>query len=271
MKLGFVCNDFEPRQRTAGGPRRNAARARPPKRPGERGTTAAPPVSASLRPLTEQHLAIFRRHMVEIVEMHFDLASDEIGSATLDPELRRALLGVPRHLFAPAQLAVMAYHDSPIPIGFDKTLSQPFIGALMLDLLQLRPGQRVLEVGTGLGYQAAVMAELGAEVFSVEVVEEFAEVAKARLASLGYFAEVRTGDGSRGWPEHAPFDAILVTAAAREPPPKLLEQLKPGGRMVVPLGGSDVQQLSVVTKSADGAPEAHALMPVRFTQLELER
>jgi len=222
-----------------------------------------------MKPLTEQHLATFRRHMVEIVDMHFDLASDEIGKDALDPDLRRALLDVPRHLFVPTQLAVAAYHDSPVPIGFDKTLSQPFIGALMLDLLDLRAGQRVLEVGTGLGYQAAVMAEMGAEVFSVEVVEEFAEAAKSRLAALGYFVEIRTGDGSRGWAEHAPFDAVLVTAAAPEPPPKLLDQLKPGGRMVIPLGGSDVQQLSVVEKTATGSTEVRPLMAVRFTQLEL--
>ena len=222
-----------------------------------------------MKPLTEQHLATFRRHMVEIVDMHFDLASDEIGKDALDPGLRRALMDVPRHLFVPTQLAVAAYHDGPVPIGFDKTLSQPFIGALMLDLLDLRAGQRVLEVGTGLGYQAAVMAEMGAEVFSVEVVEEFAEAAKSRLAALGYFVEIRTGDGSRGWAEHAPFEAILVTAAAPEPPPKLLDQLEPGGRMVIPLGGSDVQQLSVVKKTAAGAIEVRPLMAVRFTQLEL--
>ncbi len=222
-----------------------------------------------MKPLTEEHLAIFRRHMVEIVEMHFDLASDELGGRTLDPALRRALLEVPRHLFVPLQLAAAAYQDTPLPIGFDKTLSQPFIGALMLDLLELTPGTRVLEIGTGLGYQAAVMAEMGAEVFTVEVVEEFAEAAKARFAALGYQVEVRTGDGSRGWEEHAPFDAILVTAAAPEPPDKLVEQLAPGGRMVIPLGGGEVQQLSVVEKPLDGLVAIRALMPVRFTQLEL--
>jgi protein-L-isoaspartate(D-aspartate) O-methyltransferase len=221
-----------------------------------------------MKPLTEDHLAIFRRHMVEIVEMHFDLAGDELGGRTLDPALRRALLEVPRHLFVPLQLAAVAYQDTPLPIGFDKTLSQPFIGALMLDLLALTPGTRVLEVGTGLGYQAAVMAEMGAEVFSVEVVEEFAEAARARFEALGYRVEVRTGDGARGWDEHAPFDAILVTAAVPEPPARLVEQLAPGGRMAIPLGGGEVQQLSVVEKAIDGALETRALMPVRFTRLE---
>jgi len=222
-----------------------------------------------MKPLTEQHLAIFRRHMVEIVEMHFDLASDEIGKDAPGPELRRALLDVPRHLFVPTNLAALAYQDSPLPIGFDKTISQPFIGALMLDLLALQPGQRVLEVGTGLGYQAAVMAEMGCEVFSVEIVEEFAEAAEARFAALGYAVKVRVGDGSRGWDEHAPYDAILVTAAAPEPPFELVEQLKPGGRMVLPIGGPDVQKLSVIEKQGGGVAELREVMPVRFTQLEL--
>jgi len=178
-------------------------------------------------------------------------------------------MDVPRHLFVPANLAALAYQDSPLPIGFDKTISQPFIGALMLEVLELEPGQRVLEVGTGLGYQAAVMAELGCEVFSVEVVEEFAEAAQARFAALGYDVKVRAGDGARGWAEHAPYDAVLITAAAPEPPFDLLEQLRPGGRMVVPLGGLDVQKLSVVEKQDGGRAEVREIMPVRFTQLEL--
>jgi protein-L-isoaspartate(D-aspartate) O-methyltransferase len=222
-----------------------------------------------MKPLTEEHLAILRRHMVELVEIHYELASDEIGERALGPALRRALMKVPRHLFVPLPFAGAAYQDTPLPIGFDKTLSQPFIGALMLDLLELTPGTRVIEVGTGLGYQAAVMAEMGAEVFSVEVVEEFAEAAQQRVATLDYRIEVRAGDGTRGWSEHAPFDAILVTAAAPEPPDKLVEQLAPGGRMVIPLGDGEVQQLSVVEKALDGTIAILALMPVRFTRLEL--
>jgi len=222
-----------------------------------------------MKPMTEQHLALFRRHMVEIIEMHFDLSGEEIGKDAPDPHLRRALIDVPRHLFVPQSLMLMAYQDTPLPIGFDKTISQPFIGAVMLELLALAPGARVLEVGTGLGYQAAVMTEMGAEVFSVEVVEEFAEAAKARFAALGYDVEVRVGDGSRGWAEHAPFDRVLVTAAAAEPPAALIEQLRPGGRMVIPLGGEDVQQLSVVERATDGDTKIRAIMPVRFTQLEI--
>jgi protein-L-isoaspartate(D-aspartate) O-methyltransferase len=221
-----------------------------------------------MKPMGEQHLALLRRHMVEIVDMHFDLASDELGKDSVEPRLRGALLRVPRHLFVPHQLAVAAYQDTPLPIGFDKTISQPFIGALMLDLLDLSPGQRVLEVGTGLGWQAAVMAALGAFVWSVEIVEEFAEGARLRLAAEDHDVDIRVGDGSRGWPEHAPFDRILVTAAAPAPPTALSEQLAPGGRMVIPLGGKDVQQLSVVTKRADGAVSVREVLPVRFTQLE---
>lgn len=222
-----------------------------------------------MKPLTEQHLAILRRHMVEIVEMHFELASDETGGRMLDPALRRALLEVPRHVFVPAAFALASYQDSPVPIGFDKTLSQPFIGALMLDLLEVEPGMRVLEVGTGLGYQAAVMAEMGATVFSVEVVEEFAELAETRFAALGHDVQVRVGDGSRGWSEHAPFDAVLVTAATAEAPRELVEELRAPGRMVLPLGGPDVQQLTVIEKEADGAIHVRPGMAVRFTQLEL--
>ena len=217
-----------------------------------------------MKPMTEQHLAILRRHMVEIIDMHFDLASDEIGKDSLAPGIRRALLDVPRHLFVPQQLAALAYQDTPLPIGFDKTLSQPFIGAAMVDLLDVEPGQRILEIGTGLGYQAALMTEMGAHVWSVEIVEEFAEAAAARFAALGHDVAVRVGDGTRGWAEHAPFDAVLVTAAASAPPSALVEQLLPGGRMVIPLGGQDMQQLTLVEKRPDGALSLREIMPVRF-------
>jgi protein-L-isoaspartate(D-aspartate) O-methyltransferase len=207
--------------------------------------------------------------MVEIVDMHVDLASEELGKDALEPRLRTALLRVQRHLFVPAQLALAAYQDTPLPIGFDKTVSQPFIGALMLDLLDIEAGEKVLEVGTGLGYQAAVMAEMGAQLWSVEVVEEFAAEATMRLRAFGYGdVQIRSGDGSRGWSEHAPFDKILVTAAAPAPPPALIDQLRPGGRLVMPLGGKDVQQLAVIEKRLDGSLATREVMPVRFTQLE---
>ena len=221
-----------------------------------------------MKPMTEEHLAILRRHMVEVIDMHFDLAEDEIGRDALSPGFRAALMKVPRHLFVPGQLMVVSYQDTPLPIGFDKTVSQPFIGALMLELLGIGPGQKVLEVGTGLGWQAAVMSELGADVFSVEIVEEFAQAARLRLASLDHGVEIRVGDGSRGWSDHAPFERILVTAAAAEPPQALVDQLAPGGRMVIPLGGKEVQQLSVVERGAGGEIKTRHVLPVRFTQLE---
>jgi len=224
--------------------------------------------AAPMKPMTDEHLAILRRHMVEVIDMHFDLAEDEIGRDALSSGLRTALMKVPRHLFVPGQLMVVSYQDTPLPIGFDKTVSQPFIGALMLELLGIGPGQKVLEVGTGLGWQAAVMAELGADVFSVEIVEEFAQAARLRLASLDHGVEIRVGDGSRGWSDHAPFERILVTAAAAEPPQALVDQLAPGGRMVIPLGGKEVQQLSVVERGAGGEVTTRHVLPVRFTQLE---
>jgi protein-L-isoaspartate(D-aspartate) O-methyltransferase len=223
-----------------------------------------------MKPMTEQHLALFRRHMVELIELQFELASEEIGKERIDPALRRALIDVPRHLFVPQPLMLMAYQDTPLPIGFDKTISQPFIGALMIDLLDVEAGMRVLEIGTGLGYQAAVMAEIGAQLFSVEIVEEFAEAARERFGALGYCVETRIGDGSRGWADHAPYDRILVTAATAEPPSALIEQLMLGGRMVVPLGPEEVQQLSVIDKQLDGDVSIRQIMPVRFTRLEVE-
>jgi protein-L-isoaspartate(D-aspartate) O-methyltransferase len=223
-----------------------------------------------MKPMTEQHLAVLRRHMVEMIDIHYDLQSDEIGRDSPSPRVREAMLKIPRHLFVPPQLAAFAYRDTPLPLGFDKTVSQPFIGGLMIDLLNIHPGDRLLEVGTGLGYQAAILSEMGASVFSVEIVEEFAQEAKVRLAAIGHDnVFIRVGDGSRGWPEHAPFDKILVTAAARSVPNALIEQLKPGGCIVLPIGEEDqVQQLSVVEKSADGTAHSRALMQVRFTQLE---
>ena len=173
-----------------------------------------------MKPMSEQHFALLCRHMVELIGMHMDLMSDELGKSTLGERVAAALKEVPRHLFVPPQLTALAYHDAPLPIGFDKTISQPFVGALMIDLLAPQVGESVLEVGTGLGYQAAVLARLAGQVWSIEIVEEFAAAAKSRLQSLGVTnVAVRVGDGSRGWPEHAPFDKILVTAATRCPSP----------------------------------------------------
>jgi protein-L-isoaspartate(D-aspartate) O-methyltransferase len=222
-----------------------------------------------MKPMTEEHLAILRRHMVEVIGIHFDLASDEIGKAELDGRVKAAMLKVRRHLFVPAPLAAVAYHDTPLPIGFDKTVSQPFISALMSDLLEPQAHESVLEVGTGLGFQAAVLAELARRVWTVEVIEEFASHAEARLRQLGHRnVTVRVGDGSKGWAEHAPFDKILVTAAADEVPTALLDQLKPGGRLVMPVGPEEAQLLSVVDKTSGGKLEMRTIMPVRFSRLE---
>ena len=222
-----------------------------------------------MKPMSEQHFAILRRHMVELIELQLDLMSDEVGKSALDERVAAALLDVPRHLFVPAQLATLAYDDTPLPIGFDKTISQPLIAALMVDLLSPRPDDSVLEVGTGLGYQAAVLAQLARRVWSVEIVEEFAAAAESRLQELGLTnVTLRVGDGSRGWPEHAPFDKVLVTAAATQMPRPLVEQLKHGGRMVIPIGRAEAQQLTVVRKLSNGEVDAREVLPVRFTRLE---
>jgi len=222
-----------------------------------------------MKPMTEEHLAILRRHMVEVIALQADLMSEELGKPVLNERVMAAIGRVRRHLFVPPQLAAVAYHDTPLPIGFDKTVSQPFIGALMTDLLDPQPHEGVLEVGTGLGYQAAVLAELARQVWTVEVVEEFASHAQARLEQLGYGnVAVRVGDGTRGWAEHAPFAKILVTAAAEVPPRALLDQLAPGGRMVLPLGPEAAQQLTVINKAEDGQIRARTVIPVRFGLLE---
>ena len=221
-----------------------------------------------MKPMNEEHLAVLRRHMVEVIAIYADLESEQLGKAVLNERVMAAMLRVPRHLFVPAPAAPFAYQDMPLPIGFDKTVSQPFMVALMTDLLDPQPHEKVLEIGTGLGYQTAILAELAGQVWSVEIIEEFASHATALLRALGMAnVGIRIGDGSRGWPEHAPFDKILVTAAAEEAPPALLEQLKPGGRLVMPVG-SEVQLLTVIDKDAAGQLEARQLISVRFSRLE---
>ena len=225
-----------------------------------------------MKAMNEEHFAVLRRHMVELIAIHVELASHEIGKAALDERVMAAMGRVPRHRFVLEPLAPHAYGDMPLPIGFDKTISQPFIAALMMDLLGPQPHETVLEIGTGLGYQAAVLAELSRQVWSVEIVEEFAGEAEARLRRLGYAnVGIRYGDGTRGWAEHAPFDKILVAAAAERIPPALLEQLKPGGRLVLPMGPAEAQRLTVVDKSPTGEFATRKLVPVRFSELETVR
>jgi protein-L-isoaspartate(D-aspartate) O-methyltransferase len=222
-----------------------------------------------MKPMNEKHLAILRRHMVEIIGIHADQVEEEVGKGSLEERILQAMLRIPRHLFVPQALAHLAYQDMPLPIGFEKTISQPFMCALMTDLLDPQRHETVLEVGTGLGYQTAILAELAGHVWSVEIVEELAESARVRLAQHGYTNfGIRIGDGSRGWSEHAPYDKIMVAAAAKEVPGALLEQLKPNGRLVMPLGGGDAQQLAAMEKDASGFVHGRAVIPVRFSQLE---
>jgi protein-L-isoaspartate(D-aspartate) O-methyltransferase len=180
-----------------------------------------------------------------------------------------ALRAVPRHEFVPAALADRAYGDHPLPIGHGQTISQPYIVGFMTEVLQPRPGMKVLEVGTGSGYQAAVLAEIGATVKTVEIFEPLARQATERLKRLGYKnVEVRHADGHFGWKEAAPFDAVIVTAAAGYIPPALVEQLKPGGRMVIPVGSvGGVQNLILVEKDAKGEVTTEILLPVRFVPM----
>ena len=184
------------------------------------------------------------------------------------PEVLRALRRVPRHLFVPPDLAAFAYRDHPLPIGEGQTISQPYIVAVMTELLDPQPQHRVLEIGTGSGYQAAVLAQLARTVYSIEIIRPLADQAAARLQSLGYRnVRVRCGDGYAGWPEQAPFDRIILTAAPLEVPPALLEQLQPGGRLVAPVGPSPRADLVVIDKSARGGLSTRKVLPVAFVPM----
>lgn len=206
--------------------------------------------------------------MVELIQVYVQLSSAQIDRDRLDLRVLEAMVEVPRHHFVPRELQHVAYADSPIPIGCDKTVSQPFMVALMTDLLGIEPGDRVLEVGTGFGYHAAILAELADEVFTVEIHEELAREGETRLDALGYEnIRFKIGDGAQGWPEHAPFDRILVAAAPELLPPALVQQLRPGGRMVVPAGLSDAQQLLVVDKGPDGRIKTREVLQVVFAPL----
>ncbi len=179
------------------------------------------------------------------------------------------MMTVPRHLFVPEALRDRAYEDGPLPIGEGQTISQPYIVAFMSEAIRPGPKDRVLEVGTGSAYQAAVLATLVSEVYTIEIRAVLAESARTRLAGLGYCnVSVRVGDGYRGWPEQGPFDAIIVTAATESVPAPLLEQLKPGGRLVIPLGpqGSDAQQLVRLTRTPEKI-QRETLLPVRFVPM----
>jgi len=184
-----------------------------------------------------------------------------------DPAVLAALRRVPRHEFVPPSVRPQAHADHPLPIGDGQTISQPYIVAVMTELLQVQPGHRVLEIGTGSGYQAAVLAELKVEVYTIEIVEKLAVSSRTLLERLGYrTVHVRAGDGYRGWPDAAPFDRIIVTAAPLQVPQPLIDQLKPGGRLVCPEGGHD-QDLVLYTKAADGRLRRERVLPVRFVPM----
>jgi protein-L-isoaspartate(D-aspartate) O-methyltransferase len=210
-----------------------------------------------------------RHQMMEEVIADTGATSSYSGMPKLSPDVIGAMGKVERHRFVPAALAPLAYLNRPLPIGHGQTISQPFIVALMTDLMKIKAGDKVLEIGTGSGYQAAVLAEMTKQVYSIEIIEPLGMEAGARLRELGYRnVETRVGDGYFGWPEAAPFDAIMVTAAASHVPPPLIKQLKPGGRMVIPLGTQFMTQyLMLVEKKTDGSVTNRQILPVRFVPL----
>ena len=212
--------------------------------------------------------AALRRQMIETIAIHAHLVGNDIGKQGLGNRVMEVMGRVARHEFVPAELRPHAYIDDPLPIGFGKTISQPFMVALMTDLLDVQASDSVLEIGTGVGYQAAVLADLAEKVYTVEIIGELALAARSRLEDLGYAnVEVRLGDGSKGWPEHAPFDKVIVTAAPELVPPSLIMQLKPGGRMVVPAGLEDDQRLMLVEMDDAGDLKTREVLRVVFSPL----
>ncbi len=210
-----------------------------------------------------------REGLIRAIEVDVQETSDRIGRKTLAPIVMEAMQRVPRHEFVPEGQKPYAYENRPLPIGYGQTISQPYIVAVMTDLADATDGKSILEVGTGSGYQAAILAACGARVYTIEIIPELAQQARDRLGRLGYdTVEVRAGDGYYGWPEQAPFDAILVTAASTQIPPPLIKQLKPTGKMIIPIGSAFMtQQLMLVEKTQDGRVRTRQLLPVAFVPL----
>ena len=210
-----------------------------------------------------------QQQMIQTIEHDVALTSIATGRLHLNKKVLDAMSTVPRHKFVPSSRIKYAYENRPLPIGHGQTISQPYIVALMTDLLDIKEGDKVLEIGTGSGYQAAILAELTRSVYSIEIIEPLGKKAAQQLNELGYsFIQTRIGDGYYGWKEAAPFDRIIVTAAADHIPPPLIEQLSPGGRMVIPVGGHFMtQQLMVVEKSKDGKVRSRQILPVAFVPL----
>lgn len=213
--------------------------------------------------------AASRKAMISEIKADVEMTSRYIGAKELDSRVMWAMGSVPRHEFVPEEIQSYAYENRPLPIGYGQTISQPYIVALMTDLLEPEPGHKVLEIGTGSGYQAAILAELVARVYTIEIVEQLGSRAAKDLASLGFDnVEVRVGDGYYGWESEAPFDSILVAAASSHVPPPLIQQLKPGGRMIIPVGSPFLtQHLVLVLKDLDGAVRTRQILPVRFVPL----
>ena len=200
-----------------------------------------------------------RRRMVDHIRRAYDFDDETV----LD-----AMMCVPRHKFTAGHSAMMSYADTPLPIGYNQTISQPYIVAVMTSILDLGPGKKVLEIGTGSGYQAAVLAELTPHVYTIEIVEELGKRGQEKLARLGYTTiKIRIGDGYKGWPEEQPFDAIIVTCGPEKIRGPLIEQLKVGGRMIIPVGRAGIQELVLITKNDDGSLTRKNVLPVRFVPM----
>jgi protein-L-isoaspartate(D-aspartate) O-methyltransferase len=230
-------------------------------------------ISITAETLADGTDAARRAALVELLRTEAYYAAEALGATQFDPRVLEAMGRVPRHLFVPALLRRFAYTNRPLPIGYGQTISQPYIVALMTDLINPDPQDRVLEVGTGSGYHAAIIAELVERVCSIEIIPELGRSARERLEMLGYRnVQTKVADGYHGWPACGPFDGIVVTAAASHVPPPLIEQLKPGGRMIIPVGGAFfLQHLMLVEKRADGRVTTRQLLPVRFVPLRRKR
>jgi protein-L-isoaspartate(D-aspartate) O-methyltransferase len=209
-----------------------------------------------------------RAQLIREIEQHVRETSAYLEKDRLDPRVMQAMARIPRHEFVPESAKRYAYENRPLPIGHGQTISQPYIVAIMTDLLELDPDDKVLEIGTGSAYQAAVLAELVPQVYSIEIIGDLARRARDVLDRLGYTqVETRIGDGYYGWQEQAPFDAILVTAAADHIPPPLIKQLKPGGRMLIPVGSRFMTQQLVLVNKGDEGITTRLVLPVRFVPL----
>ena len=210
-----------------------------------------------------------RKEMVDVIQRDVEATRGYLGREKLGENVINAMAEVKRHKFVPLISRLSAYENRPLPIGYGQTISQPYIVAIMTDLLDLNPSDRVLEIGTGSAYQAAVLAEIVKEVYTIEVIRELVVSARKRLEKLGYKnVKTRIGDGYYGWEAHAPYDAIIVTAAAGNIPPPLFKQLKPGGKMIIPVKSfSQVQHLVLITKEESGAMTTRQILPVRFVPL----